>query len=79
MGVGARVLVVCLTAVVSASPASAATVSGAVSEVFVGVLPGTQVVVRGVATGQDEHYREHFQFAPSRGRSLTIGLSAGAF
>ena len=25
------------------------------------------------------YYREHFQFAPSRGRSFTIGLSAGAF
>ena len=24
-------------------------------------------------------YREHFQFAPSRGRSVTIGLSLGAF
>jgi hemoglobin/transferrin/lactoferrin receptor protein len=25
----------------------------------------------------DTYYREHFQFAPSRGRSFTIGLSAG--
>jgi outer membrane receptor protein involved in Fe transport len=25
------------------------------------------------------YYREHFQFAPSRGRSFTVGLSAGAF
>jgi outer membrane receptor protein involved in Fe transport len=25
------------------------------------------------------YYREHFQFAPSRGRSLTMGLSVGAF
>ena len=24
-------------------------------------------------------YREHFQFAPSRGRSFTIGISAGVF
>lgn len=24
-------------------------------------------------------YREHFQFAPSRGRSFTVGLSAGVF
>lgn len=24
-------------------------------------------------------YREQFQFAPSRGRTFTIGLSAGAF
>ena len=27
----------------------------------------------------DTYYREHFQFAPSRGRSLTMGLSVGAF
>jgi outer membrane receptor protein involved in Fe transport len=27
----------------------------------------------------DTYYREHFQFAPSRGRSLTVGLSLGAF
>ncbi len=27
----------------------------------------------------DKYYREHFQFAPARGRSFTVGLSAGAF
>jgi len=27
----------------------------------------------------DTYYREHFQFAPSRGRSFTIGLNVGAF
>jgi outer membrane receptor protein involved in Fe transport len=27
----------------------------------------------------NEHYREHFQFAPARGRSFTIGLSVGTF
>lgn len=27
----------------------------------------------------DKYYREQFQFAPSRGRSFTIGLSVGAF
>ena len=27
----------------------------------------------------DRYYREHFQFAPARGRSFTIGLSVGAF
>jgi outer membrane receptor protein involved in Fe transport len=27
----------------------------------------------------NRYYREHFQFAPSRGRTFTIGLSAGAF
>jgi outer membrane receptor protein involved in Fe transport len=25
----------------------------------------------------NKYYREHFQFAPSRGRSFTIGVSAG--
>jgi outer membrane receptor protein involved in Fe transport len=25
------------------------------------------------------YYREHFQFAPSRGRTFSIGVSAGAF
>lgn len=27
----------------------------------------------------NRYYREHFQFAPSRGRSLTVGVSIGAF
>jgi outer membrane receptor protein involved in Fe transport len=27
----------------------------------------------------DEYYREHFQFAPSRGRTFTVGVSAGVF
>jgi outer membrane receptor protein involved in Fe transport len=27
----------------------------------------------------DRYYREHFQFAPARGRAVTIGLSIGAF
>lgn len=27
----------------------------------------------------NKYYREHFQFAPSRGRSFTVGLSVGAF
>ncbi len=27
----------------------------------------------------DAFYREHFQFAPSRGRTFTVGLSVGAF
>jgi outer membrane receptor protein involved in Fe transport len=27
----------------------------------------------------DTYYRDHFQFAPSRGRSFTVGLSIGAF
>lgn len=27
----------------------------------------------------DRYYREHFQFAPTRGRSVTVGLSVGAF
>jgi outer membrane receptor protein involved in Fe transport len=27
----------------------------------------------------NKYYREHFQFAPARGRSFTIGLNVGAF
>jgi outer membrane receptor protein involved in Fe transport len=27
----------------------------------------------------DTYYRDHFQFAPSRGRSFTVGLNVGAF
>ena len=27
----------------------------------------------------DKYYREHFQFAPSRGRSFTVGVNVGAF
>ena len=27
----------------------------------------------------NKYYREHFQFAPSRGRSFTVGLNLGAF
>ena len=27
----------------------------------------------------NEYYRDHFQFAPARGRSLTVGFSIGAF
>ena len=27
----------------------------------------------------NKYYREQFQFAPSRGRSFTIGLNIGAF
>jgi outer membrane receptor protein involved in Fe transport len=27
----------------------------------------------------DTYYREQFQFAPSRGRTFTVGLTAGAF
>ncbi len=27
----------------------------------------------------DAYYREHFQFAPARGRSFTVGLNVGAF
>jgi outer membrane receptor protein involved in Fe transport len=27
----------------------------------------------------NRYYREHFQFAPSRGRSFTVGVSVGAF
>ena len=27
----------------------------------------------------DKYYREHFQFAPARGRSFTVGVTVGAF
>ena len=27
----------------------------------------------------DRFYREHYQFAPARGRSVTLGLSVGSF
>ena len=27
----------------------------------------------------DKYYREQFQFAPSRGRTFTVGVSTGAF
>jgi outer membrane receptor protein involved in Fe transport len=27
----------------------------------------------------NSYYREQFQFAPSRGRTFTVGLSAGVF
>jgi outer membrane receptor protein involved in Fe transport len=27
----------------------------------------------------NQFYREHFQFAPARGRTFTLGLSIGAF
>jgi outer membrane receptor protein involved in Fe transport len=37
---------------------------------------GLNVAVENLA---DRYYREHFQFAPSRGRSVTLGLNIGAF
>lgn len=39
---------------------------------------GVTVVVA-VENLTDRFYREHFQFAPARGRAFTIGLSLGAF
>jgi outer membrane receptor protein involved in Fe transport len=33
----------------------------------------------GIENLTNKYYREHFQFAPARGRSLTIGVHAGAF
>jgi outer membrane receptor protein involved in Fe transport len=44
---------VCVLAVLAAVPAFAATVSGVVSDVTGAALPGSHVVVRGVATGQE--------------------------
>ena len=45
------------------------------------LLPGANRVrlTFAVENLTNEFYREHFQFAPSRGRSFTVGLSAGAF
>lgn len=48
---------------------------------------GVQVVHGGHRLGltfavenlSNEYYREHFQFAPARGRSLTVGFTIGAF
>ncbi len=37
---------------------------------------GLNVAVENLA---DRYYREHFQFAPSRGRSVTVSLNIGAF
>ena len=31
-----------------------------------------------IETLANKYYREHFQFAPARGRSFTIGVSAGS-
>jgi outer membrane receptor protein involved in Fe transport len=36
-------------------------------------------VTFGVENLTNRYYREHFQFAPARGRSFTVGLSVGAF
>jgi outer membrane receptor protein involved in Fe transport len=36
-------------------------------------------IVFAVENLTDRFYREHFQFAPSRGRSFTVGLTVGAF
>jgi len=36
-------------------------------------------IVFAVENLTDRFYREHFQFAPARGRSVTIGLTLGAF
>ena len=73
MVIRARVVVVSLAAVLSAWPAAAATVSGSVSDVFGGVLPGTQVVVRGVATGQ-----EYSTETDSTGR-FTLDVPPGSY
>ena len=48
-----RVALAFLTAFLAALPAGAATISGLVSDATGGALPGTRVVVRGVATGQE--------------------------
>ena len=44
---------VCVGTVLSAQPADAASITGAVSDVTGAVLTGTRVVLRGVATGRE--------------------------
>jgi outer membrane receptor protein involved in Fe transport len=39
----------------------------------------TLVLTFAIENLANRYYREHFQFAPSRGRSFTVGLSAGVF
>ena len=41
--------------------------------------PGRLDLTFAVENLADTYYREHFQFAPSRGRSFTIGVSTGVF
>ncbi len=50
---GIRVVVVFLLACLMAVPAGAATLGGLVSDATGAVLPGTRVVIRDVATGQE--------------------------
>ena len=73
MVIRVRALLVCLVAALSASPATAATINGSVADVFGGVLPGTQVVVRGVATGQ-----EYSTDTDATGR-FTLDVPAGTY
>jgi outer membrane receptor protein involved in Fe transport len=69
-----RVRVAFLIFVVTGMPAAAATVTGTVSDVFGGVLPGSRVVVRGVATGQ-----EYTAETDANGRFMVDVPAAGAY
>ncbi len=78
----ARVLLVFLTAALAASAATAATVGGAVTDATGGVLPGTRVVLRGVATGQESSVETdaegRFQLdVPAPGTYLVIFTRSG--
>jgi outer membrane receptor protein involved in Fe transport len=45
----------------------------------VGPETGTAALTLAVENLTNRYYREHFQFAPARGRSLTLGLRIGSF
>ena len=36
-------------------------------------------VIAAIENLGDRYYREQFQFAPSRGRTFTVGINTGAF
>jgi hemoglobin/transferrin/lactoferrin receptor protein len=77
-----RVCCLLLLAVLSARPAGAATVSGTVSDVTGAALPGSHVVLRGVATGQESSAETgpdgRFQLdAPTVGAYLIIVTRPG--
>ena len=46
---------------------------------FSGVVKKRLGLTLAVDNLTDAFYREHFQFAPSRGRSFTVGLTAGVW
>ncbi len=82
MTTGKRIVFVLLASLVFLPPAGAATVRGVVSDATGAVLPGTRVVLRGVATGQESFFDTgpdgRFQFdAPTAGPYLLIFTRSG--